>query len=65
MSDTGKQIDAIENVDDMEGLMKLETLLSREQLEQAGQSPEFAKAMAKPGDLLSGKTAETVARLRK
>jgi hypothetical protein len=64
MSDTEKQIDAIQDVTSEDELMKLETLLSRSLREEAGQNEHVARMAAQPGELLNGKTAEAVKRLK-
>ncbi len=67
MSDTSKRIDEIldGDVDDIGKLMELDRLLSVEQRIEAGQGEAFANAASKEGDMMHGKTAEDIARLKR
>ncbi|HJO67442.1 MAG TPA: hypothetical protein QF469_19155 [Sphingomonas sanguinis] len=67
MSDTSKRLDELlaGDVDDIETLLEIDRLSSIELKVQAGQSEQFAEAQTKAGDLMKGKTAEDVARLKR
>jgi len=67
MSDKSKRVDEIlgGDVDDIGRLMELDRLLSVESRVKAGQGEAFADAASKEGDLMSGKTAKDIARLKR
>lgn len=67
MSDTSKRVDEIldGDVDNIDRLMELDRLLSVERRVEAGQGEAFADAASKEGDLMNGKTAKDIARLKR